>query len=349
MRIAMLSFWHVHARDYARQAAEHPGTEIVAVWDEDAERGRDRAAELGADFHPDLAGVLARADVDAVVVTTPTTAHREVITAAAGAGKHVFTEKVLAPTRAECEPIVAAARKAGTVLMLALPRLYDGYTLAIRDLLAEGALGDLTSVRIRLAHDGALGRVSPRGRDQGWLPEHFYDPAQTAGGALIDLGCHPMYLARLFVGRMPESVTASFGYVTGRAVDDNAVAVLRWSDGALGVVEAGFAAARSPFSVELHGTRGSALYGTPEERLLVNTDGQWRERAVPPRSGTPFEHFVRHVAEGTRPEENLAIGLDLTRLMEAATHAAQAVHTAQAVLTTRTTPGTTVALEGSTT
>ena len=39
---------------------------------------------------------------------------------------------------------------------------------------------------------------------------------------------------------------------------------------------------------------------------------------MPPRSGTPFEHFVRHVAEGTRPDENLALGLDLTRLMEAA-------------------------------
>ncbi|MEW2523074.1 Gfo/Idh/MocA family protein [Actinacidiphila alni] len=314
LRLALLSFWHVHARDYARQAAEHPGTETVAVWDEDPGRGRRWAAELGADFHRDLAGLLARTDVDAVVVTAPTTAHREVITAAAEAGKHVLTEKVLAPTYAECEPIVAAAEKAGTVLMLALPRLYDGYTLAIRELLAEGALGDLTSVRVGLAHDGALG--------DGWLPDHFYDPAQTAGGALIDLGCHPMYLARLFLGRMPESVTAVLGRVTGRAVDDNAVAVLRCADGALGVVEAGFAAARSPFGIELHGTRGSALYGTPEPRLLVDTDGQWRERALPPRSGTPFEHFVRHIAEGSRPQENLALGLDLTRLMEAAMNSA---------------------------
>lgn len=306
MRIAILSFWHVHARDYARQATDHPDVEITAVWDEDATRGRDWADKLGVDFHTDLAELLARQDVDAVVVTCPTTAHRDVITAAAAAGKHVFTEKVLAPTPAECAEITGAAEN--VVLMLALPRLYDGYTTAIRSVLAD--LGRLTVVRVRLAHGGSVG--------EGWLPEHFYDPAAAAGGALIDLGCHPMYLTRLFLGRMPESVTASFGHVTGRAVDDNAVAVLRCADGALGVVEASFTAPASPFSIELHGTEGSLVYGAPEQQLLINNGGDWRELPVPQRIGTPFDLFVRHVADGTRDEENLAIGLDLTRLMAAA-------------------------------
>jgi 1,5-anhydro-D-fructose reductase (1,5-anhydro-D-mannitol-forming) len=311
LRLAILSFWHVHARDYVRQANEHPGTEITAVWDEDAVRGRAWADDLGARFHPDLGGLLARDDVDAVVVTCPTTAHRQVITAAAAAGKHIFTEKVLAPTPAECAEITAAAEKSGVALMLALPRLYEGYTTAIREVLADGALGRLTLVRVRLAHGGSVG--------EDWLPEHFYDPAATAGGALIDLGCHPMYLARLFLGRMPETVTASFGHVTERAVEDNAVAVLRCADGALGVVEASFTAPASPFSIELHGTEGSLVYGMPEPRLLLGTAGTWRELPVPPRTGTPFDLFVRHVADGTRDEENLALGLDLTRLTAAAT------------------------------
>ncbi len=304
MRIAILSFWHVHARDYARQATEHPGVSITAVWDEDATRGREWAGKLGVDFHASLDELLARDDIDAVVVTCPTTAHRDVTTAAATAGKHVFTEKVLAPTPAECADIVAAAKN--VVLMLALPRLYDGYTTAIRSVLPD--LGRLTLVRVRLAHGGSVGA--------GWLPEHFYDPAAAAGGALIDLGCHPMYLARLFLGRMPESVTASFGHVTERAVDDNAVAVLRYADGTLGVVEASFTAPASPFSIELHGTEGSLVYAEP--RLTVKTTGDWRELPVPQRIGTPFDLFVRHVADGTRDEENLAVGLDLTRLMAAA-------------------------------
>lgn len=302
MRIAILGFWHVHARDYARQATDHPGVDITAVWDEDTTRGREWAGRLGVDFHADLHELLARQDVDAVVVTCPTTAHRDVITAAARAGKHVFTEKVLAPTPAECAEITAAAEN--IVLMLALPRLYEGYTTAIRAALPD--LGRLTLVRVRLAHGGSV---------DDWLPAHFYDPADTAGGALIDLGCHPMYLARLFLGRMPESVTATLGHVTGRAVEDNAVAVLRYADGALGVVEASFTAPASPFVIEVHGTGGSLLYDTT---LRVNTGGDWRELPVPQRIGTPFDLFVRHVQEGTRDEENLAVGLDLTDLMAAA-------------------------------
>ncbi|WP_419998717.1 Gfo/Idh/MocA family protein [Streptomyces boninensis] len=311
LRIAILSFWHVHAPDYARQATAHPDTEITAIWDESAERGAAEAARLGAGFLPDLDALLARDDIDAVVVTTPTTAHRQVITAAANAGKHIFTEKVLAPTTAECAEITAAAEKSGVALMLSLPRLYEGYTAAIRTALADGAVGRVTAVRVRLAHGGSVG--------EGWLPGHFYDPAETAGGSLIDLGCHPMYLARLFLGQHPESVTGTFGYVTGRAVEDNAVAVLRCADGALGIVEASFAAPHSAFTIEVHGTEGSLSYADTAGHGLLLTDASGtRELPLPPGSGTPFEHFVRHVAEGTRPDENLALGLDLTRLMEAA-------------------------------
>ena len=134
-------------------------------------------------------------------------------------------------------------------------------------------------MRTRLSHGGALPTPdSP----SGWLPEHFYNLEQCAGGALIDLGCHPMYLARLFLG-LPESVSAHYGYVTGRAVEDNAVAVLSYPNGALGIVEAGFVNRFSPFTIEVHGTDGSLLYGTPESVL------QLRSTKVPgpKRSGSP--------------------------------------------------------------
>jgi 1,5-anhydro-D-fructose reductase (1,5-anhydro-D-mannitol-forming) len=122
LRIAMLSFWHVHANDYARHAATHPDVDIAAVWDEDPSRGRKWAIELGVEFHDDLADVLQRPDIDAVVVDTPTVGHRGVIVAAAEAGKHIFTEKVLAPTVTDCADILAAVGKAGVTLVVSLPR-----------------------------------------------------------------------------------------------------------------------------------------------------------------------------------------------------------------------------------
>lgn len=317
IRVAMLSFWHVHAGGYARNAAQHPDTTITAVWDEVPERGKAEADKLGVPFHESLDEVLARPDVDAVIVDAPTNRHPEVIGAAARAGKHIFTEKVLALTTRECEEILAEVERAGVVLTLSLPRLYDGYTQAIRTVLAEGSLGELTLVRVRLSHGGSVG--------EGWLPKHFYNAEQCGGGALVDLGAHPMYLTRLFFGGLPDSVNANYGYVTGRGVEDNAVAVLRYPNGALGIVEAGFVNNHSPFTIEVHGTHGSLLYGTPDSTLLVRSPAyangeKWTEVTVPEPLPSAFQQWITHIQEGTKATENVELGVDLTRLMEAANH-----------------------------
>jgi predicted dehydrogenase len=329
IRIAILGFWHVHAADYAEEATAHPDVEIVAAWDEDPARGATRAAALGVPHHDDLAELLARSDIDGVVVTTRTRAHHEVMLAAAQAGKHIFTEKVLALTPAEANDIVEATERAGVTLTVSLPRLTHGYTLAIREVLASERLGEVTQVRCRLSHDGALGRR--------WLPAQFFDPGDAGGGALVDLGCHPLYLTRLFLGGMPDSVSAAYGKVTGRAVDDNAAAILHHRTGALGIAEAGFVNPSSPFTVEVHGTKGSLLYGTPEARLLVRTDTDggdepaWTELPIPPSGPTPFEQWVGHIVAGTTATENIALALDLTALVDAADRSART--------------GTTVAIE----
>ncbi|HEY7417058.1 MAG TPA: Gfo/Idh/MocA family oxidoreductase [Ktedonobacteraceae bacterium] len=322
IRVAMVSFWHVHARDYARQAQEHPDTHIVAAWDEDVQRGRARAEALGARFYQRLDELLAKTDVDGVIVDTPTNMHHEVMVAAAQAGKHIFTEKVLALTPRECDSILDAVTKAGVKLTVSLPRLNDCYTLAVQDVLKRRLLGELTLVRTRLSHSGALRTEQ---HPEGWLPAHFFDHAETGGGALIDLGCHPMYLARLFLG-LPESVSAHFGYLTGREVEDNAVAILHYPQGALGVVEAGFVNRHSPFTIEIHGTEGSLFYGTPEARLLMRNDAtqQWSEISdFPPARPTAFQQWVSHIQQGTTATENIQTAIDLTKLMAAATASAQ--------------------------
>lgn len=319
IRLAILGFWHVHAKDYAAEAQANPETKIVAAWDEDVARGEPRALELGAEFHADLGELLARSDVDGVVVTTRTSAHPEVMLAAAEAGKHIYTEKVLALAPADAEEIVQAARRNGVKLSVSLPRLSHGYTLAIREVLASGELGEVTQVRCRLAHDGAIGRR--------WLPGHFFDPDEAGGGALVDLGCHPLYLTRLFLGGMPESVSAEYGRVTGHAVDDNAAVILRHRTGALGIAETGFVTGYSPFTIEVHGTTGSLLYGTPERRLLLRTasrgsDEAWAELPIPDSAPTPFEGWVRNILDDTEAIENVALALDLTTLVDAANRSA---------------------------
>lgn len=318
--MAILGFWHVHAADYAAEAQAHPETEIVAAWDDEPSRGAARAAQLGAAFHADLAELCARPDIDGVIVTTNTSAHPAVIGAAIAAGKHVFTEKVLALTPEAARRIVDAADRRRVRLTVSLPRLTHDYTLAIRDVLASTVLGEVTQVRCRLAHDGAL--------DRPWLPMQFFDPNEAGGGALVDLGCHPLVLTRLFLGGMPESVSATYGSITGRAADDNAVAVLRLASGAIGIAETGFVNPQSPFTIEIHGTQGSLLYGTPEPRILMrtgtrDTETPWTEVPLPADGPTPFEQWVAHIRDGTTATENVAFALDLTALVDAADRSAR--------------------------
>jgi predicted dehydrogenase len=326
IRVAMISFWHVHARDYARQALEHPATEIVAAWDELPDRGWAQAQALGVPFYENLDELLKQPDIDGVIIDTPTNIHSQVMIAAARAGKHIFTEKVIATTLHECNQIVDAVNKAGVKLTVSLPRLSADYTQAIRHILDQKLLGEVTLVRTRLSHNGGL--PTPE-NSNGWLPAHFYDAVQCGGGAMIDLGCHPMYLARLFAHEeLPEIISATYGFVTGRAVEDNAVATLHYSNGALAVVEAGFVNRFSPFSIEVHGTEGSLFYGTPgtpTNRLQVRSslNGAWKDAwyelgDFPASRPLPFYQWVEHIQQNTVAEENIALAIDLSALMEAA-------------------------------
>ncbi len=310
IRIGMLSYWHVHAEDYTRQVLGNPHTEVAAIWDEDAERGKAIAVKYGVPFLASLDELLARSDIDAVVVDAPTNLHREVMVKAAGAGKHIFTEKVVAPTYAEVRDILQAVREAGVKLSVSLPWLYKNMTKAIQAVIAEGSLGRLTQARARLSHNGGIAN---------WLPEHFYSLEQCAGGALIDLGCHPMYLVRRVLG-LPESVSATYGYVTGREVEDNAVAVLKYPSGAIGIVEAGFVNSHSPFSIEVHGTEGTLLFGFSDDKLNVrsNRGGGWKQIELPREDPMAFDQWVDHILNGTEATDNVEIAVDLTRLMEAA-------------------------------
>ena len=312
--VAVLGFWHVHAGDYAARIRQHPDTELVAAWDDDSARGRASADAIETAFVDDLDSLLAREDVDAVSITTATTAHHAIMIRAAEAGKHIFTEKLLAPTVAEAEEIIAVADKAGVALVVSLPRLYHGYTRAIVDKLASEELGELTYCRTRLSHDGAIA---------GWLPDRFYDPAAAVGGALSDLGCHPVYLTQLLLGALPATVSATYASLTNHQVEDQAVVTLGYPGGAIGVVETGFLS-RDPFTIEMHGTKASLAYESTDSVLRHQNAGAdtWQTLAVPPDSADAFSQWVTHIRERTRADDNLTRAVELTRLVTAANTAA---------------------------
>jgi len=309
LKVAMLSRWHVHAGGYAQEFQARNDAKITVVWDEEPDKGAEFAKELGVDFEPDLDKLLARDDVDAVCVNAPTNIHRDVMVKAAKAGKHIFTEKVLAPTVAECMDIKKAVDESGVKFCISFPHRTFPHNLLAKKVMDDKVLGDVSYMRVRNAHNGA---------SAGWLPAHFYDEVQCAGGAMMDLGAHPMYLIGWLLGK-PAEVSSAFTYVTGRAVEDNAVSVMKYSCGAVAVSETGFVTSNSPFVLELHGTKGSFVITDKTTQLSISEEsGYESENALPKALPNAIDQFVDGVLYG----KEIVFGMDdailLTEIMEAA-------------------------------
>jgi 1,5-anhydro-D-fructose reductase (1,5-anhydro-D-mannitol-forming) len=324
LTVAVVGFWHVHAPDYAKLAEAASGTRLVAVWDDDHERGRAGAAEFGVDFVDDLDALLARDDLDAVIVTTATNQHTEIIAKVARAGKHIYTEKLLAPTVAESEELVRVAGEHGIALVVSLPRLSSGSTVAVQRVLDAGKLGQLTYSRVHVSHDGWV---------KGWLPDRFGNAEEAIGGSFTDLGVHAAYLTQLFLGARPSTISATYTRVSGHAVEDNAVVTVTYPDGAIGVMESSNVATPGEFTLELHGTEGSLHFGFGSETMLVRGDHfdteEWTELKVPDALPHPFDQWIDHINEGTRADANLRAAVELTRFIVAANESAAQGKTAE--------------------
>jgi predicted dehydrogenase len=246
----MLSKWHVHAADYARTVRASGVAEIACVWDEDIVRGQTWADELDVEFVADLATLLARKDVDAVVIDTPTSDHCRVMVAAANAGKHIFTEKAMAPTLAECKLISAAVASSGVKFCISHPHLTTGIAQYAKKAIEDGLLGNIHYMRMRTAHNGSLA---------GWLPAYWYDVEKAGGGAMMDLGCHPMYTAAYLLGK-PKRIASMFNTTYAPApADDNAVSVVEFENNAIAVLETSFVSPWQADCFELLGTEGALV------------------------------------------------------------------------------------------
>ena len=155
----------------------------------------------------------------------------------------------------------------------------------------------------------------------GWLPPHFYDRAACGGGAMIDLGAHPMYTLCHFLGE-PESARSMFTKVTGKPVEDNAATLLSFKGGAIGLSETGFVSRHNPYTLELSGDKGylmiqgDRLYLADKEsegKLVEITD-------LPDALPSPLQRWVgalRMPKPGKVDLHDIGIGpaLRLTRVM----------------------------------
>ena len=314
LRIAMLSKWHVYAGGYANEV-KNTGHQVTCVWDEDVERGKAWAEELGCDFEPDLAKVLARSDVDGVIVDTETSKHRDVMVAAANAKKHIFTEKTLAATKKDALDIAEAVEKNGVIFTISFPQRTSPVVLYAKRIIDSGALGTVNTVRLRNAHNGASGD---------WLPEYWYVEKDACGGAMMDLGCHPMYIANYLLGD-PAKITSMYNATTEKSikygVEDNAVNLIEFKNKAIAIVETGFVTPVSPWAFEIYGTDGALL--ATDHKVRVSTSetrkysNEYLEVARLPRPlPSPMQTWFNAIEKGDDVVFGMKDAIGLSELLE---------------------------------
>jgi predicted dehydrogenase len=304
MRMAVVGVGRMgltHAENLARRVR---GARLVAVTTSDpgrAAEARHACGQPGLAVYPDLGALLASEDLDAICISSSTSAHAANVVTCAQAGLHIFCEKPLALTLEDCDRAIAAVRRAGIKMMIGHTRRFDAGHIQAKRYIEEGAIGRPLMFR------GISGDVNPP-------PPSFAD-LKVSGGLLLDSMYHDLYLSRWLLDDEPVRAFAEGGALVDPAVGavgdvDNAVAVLRFSRGGLG----SFSVTRTAryghdLRVEVIGDQGAVQVGrfrqTPV-RLLdprgVHHDMPW---TTPDRFGEAFvtemQAFVDCLLDGGEP------------------------------------------------
>jgi predicted dehydrogenase len=212
---------------------------LVAAADIDIERARSLCQDASARWQD----VVARNDVDIVIVATVNSALAEVAAAVLDSGKHVLIEKPAARNVHELDRVIAAQKRSGKLARVGFNHRYHPAIRKARDVFESGALGPMMFVRGRYGHGGRLGY------DREWRAK----PELSGGGELIDQGVHLIDLARQFLGEFPNVKGLAQTLYWDMPVDDNAFLTLRTADDRTAFLHVSCTEWKNLFSLEIYG------------------------------------------------------------------------------------------------
>ncbi len=274
-----------HAENLARRVH---GARLVAVTTSSEARAAEAQKCCGdVAVYPTLDALLDAGELDAVCIASSTSAHADNVVQCAAAGLHIFCEKPLALSLADCDRAIAAAREARSELMIGHVRQFDAGHVEAKRLIEAGAIGR------PLVFRAISGDVDPP-------PASFADPA-VSGGLILDAMYHDLYLSRWLLAAEPVRAYAEGGALVDPAIGavgdvDNAVVTLRFGRGASGAIATLYTSRTTRYGhdlrVEVIGDQGALHIGrfrqTPV-RLLdpqgVHHDMPW---TTPERLGEAF-------------------------------------------------------------
>ena len=245
------------AESHMAAIRENSQAELKAVCDIDLEKARRSAEKFSlpqGSVYQNYRELLAREDVDAVVICTPDQLHRSMTEDALAAGKHVLCEKPMALTREDCAAMVDAGRKSSCKLMIGqICRYTPGFEKA-KELIDQGAIGELFYVESEYAHDYRF-----------VIPDASNWRADPQRSGFLGGGCHAVDLLRWTAGD-PLGVTAYANKKMLRYLptDDCTISILKFPHEVIGKVFVSIGCKRDY-------TMRSAFYGSKGTIVADNT------------------------------------------------------------------------------
>jgi len=311
---------------------------VAGALSSDPERAKASAAELGLDparsyssFEEMAKAEALRADgIEAVSIVTPNHVHAPAAKAFLKAGIHVICDKPMTLGVEDAQELVDLVRETGRIFVLT--HNYSGYPMIrqARAMIAAGEIGEIRLVQAEYPQDWLTERAELTGSKQA---EWRTDPSRSgAGGAIGDIGTHAYHLAAFVTGMMPVRLLAQLTtFAEGRRLDDDVQVLLRYANGARGMLWASQVAVGNENALKLrvYGTRGGlewgqenpnqlwfTRFGEPKRLLTRNGSGAWdasrRVARVP--AGHPegyLEGFATIYAEAAAAIRAARIGAEV--------------------------------------
>jgi predicted dehydrogenase len=305
-----------------------PGAHVVANYSRSAERAREFGERYDVPRqYTDVEQLCADDEVEMVVIGLPNHLHVDAVRAAAAAKKAIVCTKPLARNAQEAAEIVRIVEDAGVMHGYAETEVFAPNVMRAREMIEDGAIGEVISVRAREAHSGPHA-------------PHFWDAETAGGGSLLDMGCHTIEAARYFFGKdvpMTEAFAwgATLSHQDKTTGEDNAVALIKFANGGISVTEASWSMKGGmELRNEITGTDGRLVTdstATPVHGFISNPAGYLMEKAdadtgwvypIPDEARAygymeEMRHFVDCFRNGGEPRETFKDGYVVNAALDA--------------------------------
>ncbi len=300
LQIGLLGCAHIHTPGFINMINKRSDVKVKLVWDPDKRRSQKWAGELSSTVVDSAEAVLSDDQITGVVICSETNRHEPLVLASAKAKKHMFVEKPMGMGSKDGYVMAHAIQDAGVLFQTGYFQRSDPRNRFLKQQIEKGNFGKIHRVRGSNAHPGAIGnwfKSKPDAVHEDW--RWMADPKVAGVGAFGDLGTHALDILIWWLGDV-KLATAQIDGVTHtyEGCDEAGEGLMRFADGAVGTLAAGWVDHADPVKYIISGTEGHAAIINNQVHFMSKKDARFdgstvvRTNELPTAAPHAFELFL---------------------------------------------------------